>query len=165
MKDNVIIQVQGDLFGPPTNPEVELSQVRRQELQIHILGNRVKRRNLHKLYKYKETCTGSNSKNRVSKHDVHEPSVHDEGLPFPTKEVGNYSRILNISNGNIKDKCVDKENVHVLVKESSHSSWTEIFGEPGGLQEHELRGNSKLIQYHTEMDIGAFWRNSECAYD
>ena len=26
------------------------------------------------------------------KYEVHEPSVHDEDLPFPTKEVGNYSR-------------------------------------------------------------------------
>ena len=47
-------------------------------------------------------------------------------------------------------------NVHVFVNESSHSSWTELFGEPGGLQEHELRGNSELIQYDTEIDIGAF---------
>ena len=34
------------------------------------------------------------------------------------------------------------DNVHVF--ESSHSSWTKLFGEPGSLQEHELRGNSKL---------------------
>ena len=59
-------------------------------------------------------------------------------------------------NGSIKDQCVDMENVHVFVNESSHSSSTELFGEPGGLQEHELRGNSELIQDHTEIDIGAF---------
>ena len=58
--------------------------------------------------------------------------------------------------GSIKDKCVDMGNVHVVVNVSSHSSWTELFGEPGGLQEHELRGNSGLVQYHTETDIGAF---------
>ena len=109
-----------------------------------------------KLYLCKETCTGSDSKNRGSKHEVHEPSVHGEDLPFPTKEAGNCRRLLNILNGSIKDKCVDMGNFHVFVNESSHSSWTELFGEPGGLQEHELRGNSDLIQYHIEMDIVAF---------
>ena len=29
----------------------------------------------------------------------------------------------------------------------------------------KLRGNSEFIQYHTEIDIGAFWRDSWCAYD
>ena len=32
----------------------------------------------------------------------------------------------------------------------------KLVGEPGGLQEKQLRGNSELIQYHTEMDNGAF---------
>ena len=31
-----------------------------------------------------------------------------------------------------------------------------FFGELGGPEEHEHRGNSELIQYHTEIDIGAF---------
>ena len=35
----------------------------------------------------------------------------------------------------------------------------------GSLQEYELRGNSELIQYHTEIDIGALWRDCECEYD
>ena len=86
--------------------------------------------------------------------EVHKPSIHDEGLPLPTKEVGSYSRMLNIFNGSIK-KWVDMENVHVFVNESSHSSSTELFREHGGLQEKELRGNSELIQYHTEIDVGA----------
>ena len=46
-------------------------------------------------------------------------------------------------------------NVHVFVNESSHSSWTELYDEPGGLQEHELRGKSDLIQYLTKIDVGA----------
>ena len=57
------------------------------------------------------------------------------------------------------------ENVHVFVNESSHLSWTELFGEFGNLQEHELRGISEFVPCHTEIHIGAFWRNSECAYD
>ena len=35
-------------------------------------------------------------------------------------------------------------------------SCTELFGEFESLQEHELRGNSELIQYYTGFDIGAF---------
>ena len=73
--------------------------------------------------------------------------MYDEDLPFLTKEVGIYSRILNSFNGSIKDKCVDMVNVHVFVNEISSSSWTKLFGEVGSLQEHELRGNSELIQY------------------
>ena len=37
------------------------------------------------LYWYKETCTCSDPKNRVSKHEVHKPPIHDEGLSFLTK--------------------------------------------------------------------------------
>ena len=48
-----------------------------------------------------------------------------------------------IFNGSIINKCVDIEHVHVFFNGSSHSSWTEIFGEPGGLQEQELRGKFK----------------------
>ena len=55
--------------------------------------------------------------------------------------------------------------VHVFVNESRHSSWHELIGDPGGLQEYELRGNSEFIQYHTETDIRVFWRNSECEHD
>ena len=85
---------------------------------------------------------GSNPKNSISKHESHQPSVHDEGLPVLAREVGNYSRLLNILNGNIKYKCFDMENVHVFFNESSHSLWTELLGKPGSLQEHKLSGNS-----------------------
>ena len=56
-----------------------------------------------------------------------------------------------------KDECVDMENVHVFVNESSHSSWTEFFGEFGDPQEHEFGGiqslfniTPKLILEHSE---------------
>ena len=55
-----------------------------------------------------------------------------------------------------KTNRVHMENVHVFVNESSHSSWTELPGELGVQQEHELRGNSEPIQYHTEIENGAF---------
>ena len=103
MKDKVVILVQGDLYGPPKG---KCSKFR--FLEIGRPGG------IFELYWYKETCTGSDSNKRVSKHEVHEPSIHDEDLPFLTKEVGNYSRILDIFNGSIKDKCVDLENGSAL---------------------------------------------------
>ena len=54
-----------------------------------------------------------------------------------------------------RQMCVHMENVHVFVNESSHAYLTELLGEHGVLQEHELRGMSELIQYHTEIDVGA----------
>ena len=54
-----------------------------------------------------------------------------------------------------KTNRVHMENVHVFVDESSHAYLTELLGEPGVLQEHELRGMSERIQYHTEIDVGA----------
>ena len=63
------------------------------------------------------------------------------------------------SDGSIKNKCDDTEDVHVLIDESSHSSWAELSGKLGGLQEHKLRGDWKFIQHHTEVDIGKFWRS------
>ena len=64
-------------------------------LKIQILGNSVIRRNLPTLL---VEGNGSDSKDRASEHEVHKPSIHDEGLPLPTKEVGNHSRILNMCN-------------------------------------------------------------------
>ena len=101
-----------------------------------------------------EGQTGSNSKNRFSKHEIHEPSVHDEGLPFPTKEVGNYSRLLKMS--------VEASETNVLICGMFMSSSMKEAIHLGPIM---LRGNSELVQYHTEIDIGAFWRNSECEYD
>ena len=63
---------------------------------------------------------------------------------FLQKSLGitaDYSRPLNFFDGSIKNKCVDMGNVHVLVDESSQTSWAELLGKPGGLQEHELRGD------------------------
>ena len=43
--------------------------------------------------------------------------------------------------------------VHNFVIESSHSFWTKFHREFGRIQEHELRGNSEFIQYHTEICV------------
>ena len=42
---------------------------------------------------------------------------------------------------------------------STFSNWPELFGELGRLQEHELRGNSKLIQYHSKNNIKVVQKN------
>ena len=60
---------------------------------------------------------------------------------FLPKKLG----MLNVLNGSSEDKCIDMGNVHGFIDESRHSSWTELFGKLGSLQEHELRGNSELV--------------------
>ena len=74
VKDKVIILVQ----GPPKTQDVQRSQVRRQEnAQKFRFFDTVWSGGSFKLYWYKETCMGSNSKNTVSKYEEHEPSIHD----------------------------------------------------------------------------------------
>ena len=85
------------------NPEVERSLVRRQES--------AQSSDSWKQYDQEEASTllvqgdvyGQQFQEQSFKHEVQEPSVHDEDLPFSTKEVGNSSRLLNILNGSIKD--------------------------------------------------------------
>ena len=75
---------------------------------------------------------------------------------FLQTKVGNYRNILNFLNDRIEDNCAEKGNVRGFIDESRHSSRTELFGEIGGPQEHEHRGNSEPVHYHTKNDIGAF---------
>ena len=49
---------------------------------------------------------------------------------FRQKKLGITAGYSTFSMGSIKDQFVDMGNVHVLVYECSHSSWTELFGEP-----------------------------------
>ena len=145
MKDEVIILAQGDQYGPTQNLDVERSQVRRQE-------------NVHNSDSWKQgdqeessNCTGTRRFVRAGTPTTEFQNMKYTNHPYMTKvfrllqknEI--FCRILFIFMGSNKGKCVDMENVHVFVNESSHSSWTKLFGEPGGLQEHELRGNSELI--------------------
>ena len=124
----------------------------RKTLNIQIPGNRAAGRNLRAWLAQWNLC-GSEHKDKVSEHEVHKPSIHDEDLPFCAKKVGNHRRLLNIGTWSTKDQYIDMG--HVFVNESSHSSWTK----------QELRGNSEFIQYHTEINVGSFWRDSECAFD
>ena len=38
--------------------------------------------------------------------------------------------------------------------EAAHSSWTELHGEFGSIQEHELRRNPEFIRYRSHDGIG-----------
>ena len=78
------------------SPEDECSQVRRQENAQNRFLETGRQGGIFELYEYKETCTGSDSKDIVSEHEVHKPSIHDEGLPFYAKEVGKHSKALSI---------------------------------------------------------------------
>ena len=40
------------------------------------------------LYKYKETCTGSDSKDRVLEHEVHKPQYMTKVFHFMQKKLG-----------------------------------------------------------------------------
>ena len=53
-------------------------------------------------------------KSRVSEHEIHEQSIHEQDLSVLAK-VGNVSRRLNFLDASMQNKCVDMVNVHVLV--------------------------------------------------
>ena len=60
-------------------------------------------------FEFQKLSARCDSKTRVSENDIHNPSIHDQDLPIPTKEFGNYSSLLNFFDGSIKNKCVDME--------------------------------------------------------
>ena len=63
------------------SPEVQDSHVRRQENapKFRFLETGRREESSHS-DKYKETCTGSEHKSKVSEHEVHKPPIHEEGL-------------------------------------------------------------------------------------
>ena len=107
------------------------------------------------------------SNDRVSKHEVHKPSIHDEGLPHFAKEVGNYSRTPSISDGSTKDKCVDTGNVHVFVNESSHPSWTKLFVHSlfNITLKLILEHSEEILNVHTIERTSPSWTRSTLPHD
>ena len=154
------------LVGTTHNPEVECSQLRRQE-------------NAQNSDSWKQGDQEESSNSACSRTLVRAATPRTEfqnmkftDNPYMTKVFHFLQKKFGITGGysslsmkHWRQKCVNMEIAHVYVTESTHSSWTELFGEPGVLQEHELSGNSELVQYHAEIDIVAFWRDSECTYD
>ena len=84
-----------------------------------------------------------------------------KSLPKPATKIGNYGRFTKILYWRIQDQCIDVGIVHVINDENSHPSWTELYRELVNTQERELRGHSKFIQYHSEVDRKSSRRDSE----
>ena len=82
-----IRSIQGNDKGPNIQKPSVLKRSDRGKLKVQIPGNSLSRR-IFKLYYHTETCTDSHSKNRVSKYEVHKPSIHDDDISFPTKKLG-----------------------------------------------------------------------------
>ena len=108
--------------------------------------------------KHKETCAPKAQKSKVLKWgDRNKLKFQILG----NRTAGRYLRTLLVQRDlygqRLQQQSFKLVNVHVFVNECSHSSWTELFGEPGGVKEHELRGNSEFVRYRAEIDIGALW--------
>ena len=69
------------------------------------------------------------------------------------KKLGITENSSNFGIEAIKDQCTEVVIVHVFGNDSRHSSWTGLHREFGRIQEHELRGNSEFIRYHSEIDV------------
>ena len=147
MKRKGVEIASGNSLHNAAKSEVGYAQVSRQENAQTAEGNLCMQQ-LQKQRDQRATSDSNNSGQKsagcdsdtgVSKHEIHEPSIHDQELPVLTK-VGNFSRLLNFLTGSIQNTCVDMGVFSCL------RQWqqTEFFGEPGGLQEHELRRNSEL---------------------
>ena len=124
----------GSSWQSAPRSEVGYSQVSRQENVPIAAGNSIRKDQLQKQRDEKahsnsnstrKPVQGATPKTRVSEHEIHEPAIHDQDLSVLTKEVGNYSSLLNF--------FVEMVNVHVLVDESSQSSWSELCGKFGDL--------------------------------
>ena len=114
--------------------EIGYSQASRHENAPMAPGNSWREEQLQKQSDEREY----GNSNCTRKSVLGESKTDDQDLSAPAKEVGNVSRILNFLDASIH-KCVDMENVHVFVDESSHPSWAEYLTNSEDLQEHELR--------------------------
>ena len=165
MKSKLIILAQGGMHGSHQIQEPKvLKWSDRKMLKVQIRGKTIWSVGIFKLYYHTESCVGTNSKNRISKHEVHEPSAHDQDLTFLTKEFGNYRRIPNILIGSIEDTCVD---MRMFMSSSMKAA---IHLGPNFLVNLEVYKKKNLEEIQsliniTQIDFGAFWRNSECDYD
>ena len=68
-------------------------------------------------------------------------------------KVGNHREFIKIWNRHNEDQCTDVGIIHVIINESSRSSWTYVYREFGGIQEYEFRGDPDFVRYHSEFDI------------
>ena len=68
-----------------------------------------------------------------------------------TKEIGKVFTRCHVLNRIIQNKCNDVVNVHGVVDESRHSSWTGFPSEFGNLQEHNIRERGECVQHHSKI--------------
>ena len=79
-----------------------------------------------------------------------------------TKEIGKVCTRCYVLNRIIQNTCIDMVNVHGVVDESSHSSWTGFPKELGNLLEHNIRNHRECVQHHSKINQRTFRRNFEC---
>ena len=76
------------------SPEIERSQVRRQEnAQNSDSWKQGDQEESSNSTSTRRLCTGSDSKNRVSEHEDHKPWIHEKGFPILAKEVVNPQQV------------------------------------------------------------------------
>ena len=82
-------------------------------LNMQTPGNRATGRNLRTRPVQGNLC-GSDSKDRVSEHEDHKPSRHDEGFPIFAKEVG-MKVAIHLGQKNLANLQIDKNtNFHEI---------------------------------------------------
>ena len=108
-----------------------------------------------------------NTKTRFSEHGDLKPSTRDEGFPIIAHEVGSHNKLRNI----LQWKLWGPINV-LIWDRSCLRHWKQPFILDQLIERiwKYTRTRTSMnfkyfIQYHTETDIGTFWRDSECEHD
>ena len=121
------------------NPEVERSQVKRQE--------NAQSSDSWKQYNQEEASHSARTRKLlqagISKHEVHEPSVNDKYLPFSAKGVGNYSSTFALE--------TFKTNVLMWRKFRSSSMKAAIHLGPNYLSNLEVYKNTNFEEINSEF--------------
>ena len=127
--------------------EVEYSQVSRQENAPMAAGNGWREGQLQKQRDEIEHSHSNSTRNPVlgastqelrnMKYTNHQYMT--KVFQFLQRKLGTTTSSSTFLNNCVQNKCIDMGNVHVLVNESFHPSWAELFGECGNMQEHQIR--------------------------
>ena len=132
---------------------------RGQKLKIQIFGNRTDREVSSYSGSTRKLVRTATPRTVFSKYEVNKPSIHDEDIPLSYKRRwGITVRYSSFSMEALKTNVLIWRMFMSSSMKGSHSSWTKLSGELGSVQKHEFRENSELIQYHTEIVLGAFWK-------
>ena len=139
----------GNSWQAASSSEVGYSQASRQENTLMVSGNCWHEEQFQNnvMRKRFRTLIAQGIFLRVRLHNTEFQNMGYTSHQYMTNIFQFLQKTLGITalystsfDGSIESKCVDMENVHIFVDESSHSSWAELFDEFGNLQEHEFRG-------------------------